>query len=108
MADDREPSPKENTPQKAEERFRKIFDHSNDAIFIIDPAKDHILDVNAKACNMLGFSREELLSMSISSIHPHEMPQLLAFSQSVFQQGSGWTNELTCLTQQKENRRCPR
>ncbi|MCH7760331.1 sigma 54-interacting transcriptional regulator, partial [candidate division TA06 bacterium] len=83
---------------KGEEHFRKIFTYSNDAIFVIDPAKDEIIDVNPRATDMLGYSREELLSLPITSIHPNEMPELLAFAQSVFDKGSGWTNELTCLT----------
>ncbi len=84
--------------RESEQRFRKIFDHSNDAIFVIDLAREEILDVNPRACAMLGYSREELLSMSITAIHPNEMPQLLAFAQSVFDKGYGWTNELTCVT----------
>ena len=88
----------EETLQGNEERFHKIFDHSNDAIFVIDPARDAILDVNPKACSMLGYSREELLSLHISNIHPNEMPKLLDFAKSVAEHGRGWTNELTCLT----------
>ena len=88
----------EETLQENEERFHKIFDHSNDAIFVIDPARDAILDVNPKACSMLGYSREELLSLHISNIHPNEMPKLLDFAKSVAEHGRGWTNELTCLT----------
>ena len=84
--------------QESEERFRKIFDHSNDAIFVIDPEHDKILDANPTACSMLGYSREELLSRSMSAIHPKEMPQFLAFSRSVLKKGHGWTQELTCLT----------
>ena len=57
----------EKSLQGYEERFRKIFDYSNDAIFLIDPAQDEILDVNSTASQMLGFSRDELLSMNISS-----------------------------------------
>jgi len=84
--------------RESEEKFHKIFDHSNDAIFLIDPERNTIVDVNPKACDMLGFSRQELLTMSISTIHPSEMPQLKAFAQSVFEEGRGWTNRLTCLT----------
>ncbi|MFQ6113654.1 MAG: sigma 54-interacting transcriptional regulator, partial [bacterium] len=47
---------------------------------------------------MLGYSRKELLSMPISAIHPNEMAKFLHFTQSVFKKGSGWTDELTCLT----------
>lgn len=88
----------ESTARESEERYRKIFEHSNDAIFVIDPEADRILDINSKACGMLGYSREELLSMPVSAVHPREMPALQAFARSVFQTGSRWTNELTCLT----------
>ena len=59
--------------QESEERFRKIFEYSNDAIFIIDPKTDEILDVNAQACTKLGYEREELLSLRVSDIHPDRM-----------------------------------
>ena len=84
----------------SEERFRKIFDHSNDAIFVTDPQRDRIVDVNDEACRMLGYSRDELLATPISAIHPHEMPALMAFAESVFREGHGTTNELSCLTKQ--------
>lgn len=82
----------------SEERFRKIFAHTNDAIFVIDPPRDRIVDVNDKACKMLGYSRAELVATPISAIHPHEMPALMAFADSVLREGHGTTNELSCLT----------
>ena len=88
----------EQAQRESEERFHKIFDHSNDAIFILDPPQDKIIDVNSKACEMLGYSRERLISMSISDIHPDEMPELQDFAKSVSRNGHGWTSELTCLT----------
>ena len=84
--------------ETSKERFRRVFEHSNDAIFIVDPTVDEIIDCNPRACQMLGFSREELLSTPVSAIHPHEMPKLKAFAQSVFKKEQGWTDELTCLT----------
>jgi len=83
---------------RAEERFHKVFDHCNDAIFLVDPERDEILDVNARACEMLGYGRGELLSVPMSAVHPHEMDKVKAFSQLVFKEGKGWTDELTCLT----------
>ena len=80
------------------DRYQKIFDYSNDAIIIIDPAKNQILDANPAACNMLGYSPDEIASVLVSTIHPDEMPLLNAFAQSVFDRGHGWTNELTCTT----------
>ena len=82
----------------SEERFHKIFEHSNDAIFVIDPPRDRIVDVNDKACKMLGYSRADLLATPISAIHPHEMPALMAFTESVLREGHGTTNELSCMT----------
>ncbi len=87
-----------NTIQKNDEQFQKIFQYSNDAIFIINPDEDNIYDVNPTACNILGFSREELLQMSISDIHPKDLPELMTFSRKVIENGNGWTNELSCLT----------
>lgn len=76
--------------------FRRIFEHSNDAIFVIDPERDRILNANPMACRMLGYSREEFLRTTVSTIHPQEMPVLIEFAQSVFEHGCGWTDELNC------------
>ena len=48
--------------------FRKLIDGSNDAIQVIDPETGRFLDVNERACLDLGYSREELLSMTIDDI----------------------------------------
>lgn len=83
---------------ESEDRFRMVFDRSNDAIMILDPSREEILDVNPRTCQLLGYSREELLSLAPTDIHPDEMPKFLDFAQSVVDAGHGWTDELTCLT----------
>jgi formate hydrogenlyase transcriptional activator len=88
----------EPTPHDRAERYRQIFAHSNDAIFILDPAQDRIVEANPRACAMLGYSRAELLAMPISGVHPHEMPRMLAFTTTVLSDGRGWTDELSCAT----------
>ncbi len=82
----------------SEERLRKIFNHANDAAFVLDPARDTIVDANPRACTLLGYTREELLSLPVSAVHPDEMPRFRAFARAVLQEGSGWTDELRCLT----------
>ncbi len=79
------------------ERFRQLFDRFNDAIFLVDPGADRIVDVNPKACEMLGYARAELVAMRVSDVHPDEMPKFLAFAESVRSQGHGRTEGLTCL-----------
>lgn len=89
----------EQARKTSERRLRQIFEYSNDAIFVIDPKRDRILEANPRAVEMLGYSHEELIhSIQVSTIHPEEIPQLLAFSESVLAKGQGWTNELSCVT----------
>ncbi|MBF0342653.1 MAG: PAS domain S-box protein [Nitrospirae bacterium] len=48
--------------------FKKLIDQVNDAIFIINPETSKFLDVNDKACQSLGYTREELLSLSVVDV----------------------------------------
>jgi len=57
--------------RKSEERFRKLFEQSNDAI-LIHNLNGQITEVNNRACEMLGYSRAQLLTMQVSSLHPKE------------------------------------
>ena len=55
--------------------FRKLLDNSSDAIEVIDPITLRYLDVNETACRDLGYSREELLAMSIHDVDPDLDPE---------------------------------
>jgi len=52
-----------------EERFRRLFEQSNDAIFIHN-LDGSIIDVNTRACEMLGHGRKELLLITMGMLHP--------------------------------------
>ncbi len=82
----------------SEERFRKIFSHSNDAIFVVDLKDNSILEANSRAASMLEYDEHELVSMSVFTIHPTDSQGLLDFFHSVSQRGYGWTDQLTCMT----------
>ena len=60
----------EEARRKSEERFRKLFEQSNDAIFIHQAGR--IIDVNQRACGMLGYSKEQFLTMEIADLYPDE------------------------------------
>ncbi|MGA9393548.1 MAG: PAS domain S-box protein [Candidatus Sulfotelmatobacter sp.] len=50
--------------------FRKLVDQSNDAIQVVDLKTFRFLDVNEKACSALGYSREELMALTVFDIDP--------------------------------------
>ena len=47
-----------------------LIDQSNDAIEVVDPETFRFLDVNQKGCLDLGYSREELLALTVFDIDP--------------------------------------
>ena len=50
--------------------FRALIDRANDSIEVIDPETTQILDVNERACQSHGYTREEYLSLRISDLDP--------------------------------------
>ncbi|MCP4605106.1 MAG: PAS domain S-box protein [Proteobacteria bacterium] len=55
--------------RESEKRFRSLFAQSNDAVFI-HTLDGKILDVNHRACEMLGYTKNELVQLSIAALHP--------------------------------------
>lgn len=55
-----------------EEKFRTLFEHANDMI-LISNVDDRILDANRRACDLLGYSREELLKMRVTDLQAPEV-----------------------------------
>jgi PAS domain S-box-containing protein len=66
--------------RKSEARYRAVFEHASDALFL-ENAQEEIVDVNRRACQLTGYTREELLSMRTSDLEvevirkqpPHEV-----------------------------------
>jgi formate hydrogenlyase transcriptional activator len=50
--------------------FRTLIDQSNEAVEVVDPETLRFLDVNEKTCKDLGYTREELLGMTVFDINP--------------------------------------
>jgi PAS domain S-box-containing protein len=57
----------EDSARRSQEQLRMLFDLATEAIFVADAAHRYT-DVNAYACEMLGYSREELLAMSMGDL----------------------------------------
>ena len=63
----------ENKLRESEELFRSLFERIPDAIFLADPETSLIIDVNTAATHLMKKSREELIGIHQSSLHPPEM-----------------------------------
>jgi len=61
----------EQTLQESENKFKVITENSADAIFITDTQGSYQY-VNTKACNLLGYSYDELIKMNIADISRKE------------------------------------
>jgi len=67
--------------RQSEERFRKLFEQSVDAVYLIAP-DGTILNVNAAAVKLFGYGRDELLGMRVTTLYaePASRPAVLAKS----------------------------
>lgn len=66
----------------SEARFRKLFENSNDAIFI-HTLTGEILDANPQAENMMGYPLAVLKTMPVPALHP---PEELETSKKAFEE----------------------
>ena len=55
------------------ERDRAIMEHTADALFVYD-LEGRIFDVNRLACDTLGYTQEELLTLSITDVETVLLP----------------------------------
>lgn len=54
--------------EASEKEIRNIYDSAHDAIIVFDPEGEIVYDVNKRACQMYGFSRDEFIGMSLEKI----------------------------------------
>jgi PAS domain S-box-containing protein len=60
--------------RRSEASYRSIFEASEDAIFIHDWDTGAIVDVNPRACRMYGYSRDEMLRLTVGDLSSGEHP----------------------------------
>ncbi len=54
----------------SEEKYRKLMETANDAIFLADADTGELIDANIKAELLIGRSRDEIIGMHQSELHP--------------------------------------
>lgn len=86
-------------------RFQRLFNSTNDALFVVAPSHDDITECNPAACNLVGYTRDELLSVSlIDTIYADDHERFQSFLKDVQDAGEGSSDDLTCQTKDGENR----
>ncbi len=60
--------------RESEDKFHSLFNQASDSIFLMRPNKDDLIieDVNEVACNIHGYTREELIGKSIALLDDPE------------------------------------
>jgi two-component system, LuxR family, sensor kinase FixL len=58
----------EDALRKSEREYRTLFENANDSIMVFELEDEIILDVNPKACETYGFTRDELVGMSLKTL----------------------------------------
>jgi PAS domain S-box-containing protein len=56
--------------EEVEQRFRAVLDQSHEALFLSEVGSWRFLDVNDTACASLGYSKKELLRLTVPEIDP--------------------------------------
>jgi PAS domain S-box-containing protein len=54
--------------RESEARYRALVEHASDGVFISDARVHSLVEVNLRACEMLGYTREELLRMRVPQL----------------------------------------
>jgi len=81
--------------EATENRYRSLFDGVNDAILVIDPETDRVLECNPRATDLLGYSQAELQSLSpCHDLHAQNTASFEAFLADVRDRGRSRTETL--------------
>lgn len=76
-----------------EEKFQQLFEQASDGIFIAD-LNGHYTNVNTAGCQMLGFTKEEIIGKTIMDVlREEDLPRLQKQKEFLMKPGQSMTNE---------------
>jgi PAS domain S-box-containing protein len=67
-----------------EELAQTLFEESGDALFLFDPDSDQLIDVNFTVQRLTGYTRQEMLRMTVSYLFRAEVPGHMKLLQQAF------------------------
>jgi PAS domain S-box-containing protein len=79
-----------------------VFEHCNVGIVQFDPVGNRFVDINIAACKLLGYPRHDILEFTVTKLFGHALAELIVFTQAVLEEGTGWTDSLTCARKDGE------
>lgn len=82
----------EKARQQSQARYRMLVEQASDGIFLLD-LEGNFLDVNSRACTMLGYSKAELLERNVNDLIPMEDQPDLGQNQEALLAGRRVLNE---------------
>lgn len=83
--------------QTVQAQFERLFNATNDAIFVIDPTENEITECNPAAVELTGRSQAAVLDTPPNELFTSETTtSTTAFIDSVVETGEGWSDEFVC------------
>jgi PAS domain S-box-containing protein len=97
----------ESAIKESEIKYRKLFNSNRDAILVSElDSEGTVVDVNEKACSMLNYSREELLSMKKTHLLTPESIAPKQAGQEMLLYGNEKTFDMTLISKDGEKIPC--
>ncbi|MES9942026.1 MAG: sigma 54-interacting transcriptional regulator [Candidatus Thiodiazotropha sp. 6PLUC1] len=83
-------------------QIESIYFHLSEAVVLIDPFSDQIVQANPAAGQLLGYPQEALLRLRPSQLFLSDLAKMISFTQAVLHQGNSWNNDLCAQTAEGE------
>ena len=81
----------------SEERYKLLFESAAEGILVVDVEMQELKLVNKAACQMFGYTEQEMTGLSISNLHPVEfLKDLIPVFESQAQGNDPISGELPC------------
>jgi PAS domain S-box-containing protein len=82
-----------------EKHYKEVFDLITEGVLITDAESGRYLYANPAICKMLGYTYNELSSMTVADIHPkYEQPFLLPGFEAMVRGEITYATDISCLT----------
>jgi len=84
--------------RESEQKYRELFEGAAEGILVADLETRELQFANSSACEMFGYTREELTHLSIRAIHPEEsLPMAVAEFEAQARGEKLLASEIPCL-----------